>query len=86
MAETAAVACETCRISATRYRSRPCALCFATERDDLSVAHLAGPCMCEHCGTVIVKISRVRFGGKNMVVGTTCANKLVEEGGVRIYG
>jgi len=86
MAETAAVACETCRISATRYRCRPCALCFASVGAVLSVAPLAGPCMCVHCGSVIVKFSRVRFGGKNMVVGTTCANKLVEEGGVRIYG
>ena len=75
------IPCESCRITADRYRFGPCAMCV----EDRLQRVLQGDVVCDHCGRKLSRYVRVSLNGRVMQVGTTCAVKLIDEGATEVF-
>jgi hypothetical protein len=74
------VPCETCRVSAERFRYGPCEMCVEARLVDVQV----GECVCDHCGRKLTRFVRMRWNDRDVQVGTTCALRVMELGGVQV--
>ena len=73
--------CESCRVSADRYRYGPCAMCAEESLQRV----IRGDAVCGHCGRKLTRYVRVLFEGEVIEAGTTCAVKLIDEGATEVF-
>jgi len=76
------VPCESCRITATRFRYGPCAMCSPMRESEAPGFATIGDAVCDQCGRKIKRFVTILWNDKRMTVGVDCYETLFAKGAI----